>query len=76
MLTLAFVKSVVDLADPANSASGASWFGFGPPLVITIGFALLGLVLMVVQWRREPGFFHRERSVAVDEPAAARAVLA
>ena len=76
MLTLAFVKSVIDLADPANSTSGTSWFGFGPPLVITIGFAILGLVLMAVQWRREPGFFRRTRSAAEPDAVAPRAVPA
>ena len=38
----AFVKSIIDLSDPANSESGESWFGLGPPLVIAIGFLILG----------------------------------
>ena len=37
ILTGVFVKSIVDLADPANSESGDSWFGLGPPLVIGVG---------------------------------------
>jgi amino acid transporter len=68
MLTLAFVYSVISLSNPANSASGTSWFGWGPPLVITIGFAILGVILMVVQWRREPEFFRRPLEVAESEP--------
>jgi putative acetyltransferase len=32
ILTGVFIKSCVDLSDPANSASGDSWFGIGPPL--------------------------------------------
>ena len=43
MLLGVFVKSCIDLADPANSESGDSWFGLGPPLVIGIGFLLLGV---------------------------------
>ena len=30
MLTYVFVKSCIDLSDPANSESGNSWFGTGP----------------------------------------------
>ena len=30
-LTWVFVKSLIDLVDPKNSESGASWFGLGPP---------------------------------------------
>ena len=67
ILTWAFVRSVMDLADPANSSSGESWFGLGPPLVITIAFAILGLVLMAAQAIREPGFFTR-RAETSDEP--------
>lgn len=64
ILTLAFVRSAIDLADPANSASGVSWFGFGPPLVITIAFGILGVVLMLIQARRSPEFFRRRPEAA------------
>jgi amino acid transporter len=37
ILTWLFIKSCIDLADPENSESGDSWFGFGPPLVIGLG---------------------------------------
>ena len=67
ILTWAFVRSVIDLADPANSTGGESWFGFGPPLVITIAFAILGVVLMALQALREPAFFHRPLETS-DEP--------
>jgi amino acid transporter len=67
MLTWAFVRSVADLADPANSTSGEAWFGLGPPLVITIAFAILGIILMVLQAIREPAFFHRPLETS-DEP--------
>jgi hypothetical protein len=40
ILTWLFVKSIIDLSDPANSESGNSWLGLGPPLVIAIGFLI------------------------------------
>ena len=67
ILTWAFVRSVIDLADPANSTGGESWFGLGPPLVITIAFAILGVVLMVIQAIREPAFFRLPLETS-DEP--------
>ena len=60
ILTWVFVRSVIDLSNPANSESGNSWFGLGPPLVIAILFLLLGIVIMLLQWRFEPGFFRRK----------------
>ena len=59
ILTWAFVRSVIDLADPANSYTGAEWFGMGVPLALSIGFAVLGLVIMLVLWWRSPEFFRR-----------------
>ena len=47
MLTYVFVKSCIDLSDPANSESGNSWLGLGPPLVIGGFFLVLGVVLMI-----------------------------
>ena len=65
MLTGIFVKSCIDLADPANSASGSAWFGLGPPLVIGLGFLVMGVVLMIF-WRvaGHPEFFGRRPEVA------------
>jgi amino acid transporter len=64
MLTLIFFKSAYDLASPANSESGESWLGVGPPLLIAIVFAIIGLVLMF-WWRHvEPAFFKRKTEVA------------
>jgi hypothetical protein len=37
-----FGKSIYDFTDPANSESGDSWLGVGPPLIIGVGFLLLG----------------------------------
>ena len=47
LLTYLFIKSLVDWSDPANSYSGASWFGFAPPAVIGVGFLLLGAMLLL-----------------------------
>jgi amino acid transporter len=63
ILAAIFVKSCVDLSKPENSESGDSWFGLGPPLVIGLGFLLLGVVLMLL-WRIEhKDFFRRPREV-------------
>jgi hypothetical protein len=70
ILTWLFIKSCIDLADPANSESGDSWLGVGPPLVIGLGFLLLGVVLMLLQWRASPEFFRRRPEVAGDPVTA------
>jgi amino acid transporter len=62
ILTWVLVKSVIDLSDPANSTSG-SWLGLGPPLVIGIGFMLLGVVLMLAWSRGHRGFFRQRPEV-------------
>ena len=59
------VKSLIDLADPANSESGDSWFGIGPPLVIGVGLMLVGVVYMLFWRRAHPEFFKR-RPTTVD----------
>ena len=57
------VKNAIELSDPANSESGDSWLGIGPPLLIAAFFLLLGVVLMFVQWRKFPAFFRRKPEV-------------
>jgi amino acid transporter len=64
ILTWVFIKSCVDFWDPANSESGDSWFGVGPPLVIGVGFLLLGVVLVAVGSFRSPEFFKRKTETA------------
>ncbi len=66
-----FVKSCIDLSDPANSYTGQTWLGVGPPLVIGVGFLLLGVVFMIV-WRLmgHMRYFGRKPFEAVD-PAVA-----
>lgn len=62
LLAWLLVESVIDMSDPANSYSGDSWFGLGPPLVIGIGITATGVVLMVLRrlaapayWSERPG---------------------
>lgn len=70
ILAFVFVKSCIDLADPANSESGNSWFGLGPPLVIGIGSLVLGLVLMFVWQARHRAFFQRRPETVESAPAS------
>jgi amino acid transporter len=65
LLGYLFVKALIDYSDPANSYTGASWFGVAPPAVIGVGFLVLGMVLLFAwrRHRREP-FFLRHREVA------------
>lgn len=58
------IKNGIELSDPANSESGSSWLGVGPPLMIALFFLALGVVLMTVQWRTMPRFFRRRTGVA------------
>ncbi|RYP81692.1 APC family permease [Nocardioides guangzhouensis] len=60
MLVWLLVESVIDMSDPANSYSGQSWFGMGPPLVIGIGISVAGVVLMFV-WRAIDARYWSER---------------
>jgi amino acid transporter len=67
ILTWALVRSTIDLADPANSESGDSWFGYGPPLVIAVLFMVLGLILMIAARISMPDFFRRSPEVVPEE---------
>ena len=70
ILAWLFIQSCIDLADPENSESGDSWFGFGPPLVIGLGFLLFGVVLMFLQQRAQPDFFRRKPEVVGPDGSA------
>ena len=59
MLGWVFVKSIIDLANPAN-AYGGSVAGIGAPLAIGILSLIVGVVLMLLQWRAAPAFFRRK----------------
>jgi hypothetical protein len=67
MLGYVLVKSCIELANPANSTSGQSWLGVGPPLAIGILSMLVGVVLMFLQWRAAPTFFRRPLEAAPPE---------
>jgi amino acid transporter len=76
ILAAIFVKSIWDFTDPANSESGDSWFGVGPPLIIGVGFLLMGVVLML-WWRFTAGReFFRRRPEVVDPAIASGARVA
>jgi amino acid transporter len=64
MMGFILIKSIIDLSDPANSESGDSWFGLGPPLVIALGFMILGVILMIWRWYNHREFFQRKLEVA------------
>jgi len=57
------IASFDSLWYPANSASGTSWFGVGPPFVLGAVFLALGVLGMVLFWafsRRSRPFFARK----------------
>jgi hypothetical protein len=64
---------MVDLANPGASYTGGSFLGFGLPLVIGVGFLLLGAILMVL-WRLggHEGFFGRTPEIVDPEVAEGR----
>jgi len=66
ILTYVFVKSLIDLWNPVNSASGTSWFsiGIGPPFIIAVAFLLSGVAAMIASWVLQPGFFHLKTETA------------
>jgi amino acid transporter len=72
MLFAILAKSCYDLSKPANSESGDSWLGIGPPLLIGIASMLLGVVLML--WWKSAGhreFFRRRPEVVTPAELAA-----
>ncbi|MEX1219234.1 MAG: APC family permease [Solirubrobacterales bacterium] len=75
LLGFVLVRSVLDLANPGASESGATWLGVTPALVMGVGFMLLGVILMVV-WRflyPKPFFARHLETVAPDSAAKAPA---
>ncbi|MFF8267099.1 APC family permease [Streptomyces sp. NPDC016562] len=65
LLIWLLVESVRDMSHPENSASGVSWFGLGPPLVIGIAIAAAGVLVMCF-WRVRDGRFWQERRGVAD----------
>ncbi len=76
ILAAVFVKSCIDLANPDNSESGDAWLGIGPPLVIGLGFLVLGFGLML--WWRFSGhidpFFQRRLELVDPDIASGKRV--
>jgi amino acid transporter len=64
MLIWLLVLSVIDMSDPANSYGGVSWFGLGPPLVISIFLFVLGGIFMVASRLANTAFWQEKPSVA------------
>ena len=63
MLLWVLIASFDNLWYPANSASGTSWFGVGPPFILGVGFLLAGVVGMALFWafsKRSRTFFARK----------------
>jgi amino acid transporter len=80
ILTWAFGQSIVDLMDPLSSytctdpedvSTCAQLLGMSVPLALSIGFVILGLVLMVLWWWRAPAFFRRRPEVFEEDRAPA-----
>lgn len=65
LLAWLLVESIGDMANPENSAGGVSWFGLGPPLVIGIAIAVVGVLVMCF-WRVRDGRFWQERRSVAD----------
>ena len=74
LLTWLLVLSVRDMSDPANSYSGQSWLGVGPPLVIGVGIFVAGLVLMLI-WRTQDKRYWEERA-GLPDPDVVRGIKA
>jgi amino acid transporter len=76
LLAFLFFQSVRDFTDPGASYTGQSILGVGVPLVIGVGFLLLGVVFMIL-WRLggHERFFGRKPLEAVDPDVAAGRVL-
>jgi amino acid transporter len=68
MLFWLLVRSAIDMSDPANSYSGQAWFGLGPPLVIGIAIAVVGVVWMFV-WRAVDARYWAESASALAHEA-------
>ncbi|CAN5533427.1 hypothetical protein BH24ACT24_BH24ACT24_02680 [soil metagenome] len=75
IFVVAVREFVVNAED--NSETGATWLGVAPPLVIGLGFLLLGVVLMLA-WRigGNPEFFRRRPETVPPELAASGGKLA
>ncbi len=67
LLAWLLIRSVIDMSDPANSYSGQSWLGMGPPLVIGIGIGVVGIAVMLF-WRTRDARYWQERTSTAEDP--------
>lgn len=74
LLSWLLVESVREMSDPANSYSGASWFGMGPPLAIAIFLALAGVVAMLARRKVSGRFWTERHPLPAPRPGSAGAV--
>jgi hypothetical protein len=72
MLGYLFIESIRLFSDPEESYTGQELIGLGVPLVIGVGFLLLGVVILVL-WRLggHERFFGRKPLEAADPEVAA-----
>ena len=70
MLGFVLIRSVLDLANPDTSSSGAVWLGVTPALVMGVGFMLAGVVAMLL-WRT---FGNRQFFASKPETVSAEAL--
>jgi hypothetical protein len=77
MLAYLFFRSMSSLANPRQSYTGATLFGVGLPLVIGLGFLLLGIIFMIACCLSgHERYFGRPAFQAVDPDIAAGRVQA
>jgi amino acid transporter len=77
MLAYLFFRSMSSLANPRQSYTGATLFGVGLPLVIGLGFLLLGVIFMIACCLSgHERYFGRPAFQAVDPDIAAGRVQA
>ena len=69
------IASLDSLWYPANSESGTSWFGVGPPFVLGVGFIVVGVVLMLVSSVYYKPFFSRRRETVETMSETPRATI-
>jgi amino acid transporter len=74
-LTWVLIASLDSLWYPANSESGTSWFGVGPPFILGVGFIVLGIVLMLISSGYYKAFFSRRRETVETMTATPRATM-
>jgi amino acid transporter len=70
ILAVVFIKATNDYRK-VDGGYAKPFLGIGSPVVITLFMIILGLVLLVAQWRNNPAFF-RQKTAAVDPSLGAR----